>query len=112
MVKESRLLSQDAKLEVKKLSKQRSKKRKSFSVSLKRRKIDSLRLPAQTTEPEMATLIRDSLTWAFFAKEMQYASKLVYDHSKVPQAMNNPQLLEPRLQKLDKESETILRQFR
>ena len=40
---------------------------------------------------------------------MQYIHKLVYDDLSVPVEMNNPGELEPRLQKLDKESETVLR---
>ena len=43
---------------------------------------------------------------------MNYTTKQVYDHPKVPETMNNPQELEPKLQKLDKESERVLRQFR
>ena len=109
------LLSQDAKLAVKasqKLSKQRSKKRKSFSLSLKRRKVDSLKLPATFNDPQLVKQITDSFAWAFFTKQMRYASNLVYDHPKVPQSMNKPAELEPRLQKLDKESEAVLLQFR
>lgn len=93
-------MSQDAKLEQKvgqKLSKQRSKKRKSFSVSLKRKKVDSLKLSALMTDSTQAKLVSDSFAWAFFAKKMQYTPRLVYDHPRVHESMNVPKELEPKL---------------
>ena len=43
---------------------------------------------------------------------MSYTTKQVYDHPKVPESMNNPRYLERKLQKLDKESERVLKEFR
>ena len=43
---------------------------------------------------------------------MKYTDKLVYDHAYVKEHMNDPPNKEPKLQKLDKESEDVLRKFR
>ena len=56
--------------------------------------------------------MNDTFAWAFFTKKMNYTTELVYDHKKATHQMNNAGVLEPRLQKLDKVSEEILRQHR
>ena len=43
---------------------------------------------------------------------MQYTTNLIYDHPKVSETANDPLKLEPKLQKLDKTSEKILKEFR
>ena len=81
------------KLNQQKLSKQRSRKRKSFSVSLKRKKpAEVLKLPPSHNElgPEQSAQISESFAWAFFTKKMQYTSELVYDDPQVPVTMNQP----------------------
>ena len=80
------MLSQDAgmslKIDRQKLTKQRSRKRKSFSVSLKRKNpADVLKLPPSQSElgPELSAKVSESFAWAFFTKKMKYTSELVYD---------------------------------
>ena len=97
-------LSQDAKIEQKtrKLSKQRSKKRKSFSVTLKKKKVDDSLKLAKIDGAETMERVNKSFAWAFFCKKMKYTSNLVYDHNLVQEEMNDPKKLEPKLQKLSK----------
>ena len=107
-------LSQDTKIQFAKsnrqLSKVKTKKRKSWSVTIKKKNQYSLKLfDAELTQQEES---RESFAWAFFSKKMNYTTEQVYDHPKVPAQMNNPGELEPKLQKLDKESERVLREFR
>jgi len=63
---------------------------------------------------DTATLkaVTDSFAWAFFTKKMRYTAELVYDHRLVGEQMNDPVEKEPKLQKLDKESESVLARFR
>lgn len=41
--------------------------------------------------------VRDSFAWAFFSKKMNYTTSQVYDHPEVPESMNDPPSLEPKL---------------
>ena len=67
------------------MSKQRSKKRKSFSVSLKRsKKKDVLRLAPILNDSKASKKVSDSFAWAFFTKKMSYTTELVYDNQRVP----------------------------
>ena len=94
------------------LSKQKTKKRKSYSVNLKRKRVDCLKLTAPITDPKKRQQVTDSFAWAFFAKQMKYTDKLVYDHAYVKEHMNDAPKKEPKMQKLDKESEEVLHKFR
>lgn len=60
----------------------------------------------------MVREIAESFTWAFFTKNMTYTADLVYDDLDVPETMNQPQLLEPKVQKLNKASQSVLHAFR
>jgi len=78
------------------LSKKRTKKRKSFSVTLKRKRTDVLKL-AKEIPRETYTKVRESFAWAFFAKGLTYTTEHVYDHPEVPSTMNNAPLREPKV---------------
>jgi len=66
---------------------QKSKKRRPFSLTKKRS--DILKIATDLKEDETRA-IHDSFSWAFFAKNLNYTTKLVYDSSNCTSAMNDP----------------------
>ena len=65
----------------------KSKKRRPFSLTKKR--TDVLKIATDLKEDETRA-IHDSFTWAFFAKNLNYTTKLVYDSPNCTSAMNDP----------------------
>lgn len=55
----------------------------------KKKVVDSLKLRPQMLDFRDAARVRESFSWAFFAKRMKYTAKLVYDDPKVPKASND-----------------------
>lgn len=76
-----------------------------------KKRTDILKIASQMADDE-AQAVHDSFAWAFFAKQLKYTTKLVYDSPACQSAMNDPPNLEPRLQKLDAENKRVLETFR
>lgn len=73
---------------------QKSKRRRPFSMTKKRD--DVLRIATNQTEEEIRAT-HDSFAWAFFAKKLNYTTNFVYDSPSCTSDMNDPLNLEPKL---------------
>jgi hypothetical protein len=85
-------------------------KRRSASVSNKRKK-PIFKLPKLVDDPLINDDITDSFRRAFWVKEMNYTTKLVFDDDGCPESMNNA-IYEPRVQTLIKENVDVVTALR